>query len=65
MVPAITADKLTKKFGDFTAVNQITFEVKKGEIFGFLYQRSRQDYGYAHAQWPVEAHRRAGIGGRV
>ena len=36
MPPAITADKLTKKFGDFTAVNQITFEVKKGEIFGFL-----------------------------
>ncbi|MCB0568851.1 MAG: ABC transporter ATP-binding protein [Phaeodactylibacter sp.] len=36
MLPAITADKLTKRFGDFTAVNQITFEVKKGEIFGFL-----------------------------
>ena len=32
----ITADKLTKKFGDFTAVNQISFEVKRGEIFGFL-----------------------------
>lgn len=27
---------LTKIFGDFTAVNQISFEVKKGEIFGFL-----------------------------
>jgi ABC-2 type transport system ATP-binding protein len=33
---AITADKLTKKFGDFTAVDQISFEVNKGEIFGFL-----------------------------
>lgn len=32
----ITADKLTKKFGDFTAVDQISFEVNKGEIFGFL-----------------------------
>ena len=32
----IEADKLSKKFGDFTAVNQISFEVKKGEIFGFL-----------------------------
>jgi ABC-2 type transport system ATP-binding protein len=30
------ADKLTKKFGDFTAVNAISFEVYKGEIFGFL-----------------------------
>ncbi len=32
----IQAKNLTKKFGDFTAVNSITFEVKKGEIFGFL-----------------------------
>ncbi len=32
----ITADKLTKKFGDFTAVDHITFEVNRGEIFGFL-----------------------------
>ncbi len=32
----IEANKLTKKFGDFTAVNQITFKVAKGEIFGFL-----------------------------
>ncbi|MGB3343001.1 MAG: ABC transporter ATP-binding protein [Aequorivita sp.] len=32
----IEAEDLTKKFGDFIAVNAITFEVKKGEIFGFL-----------------------------
>lgn len=32
----IKTDKLTKRFGDFTAVNEITFEVFKGEIFGFL-----------------------------
>ncbi|UMB52889.1 ABC transporter ATP-binding protein [Lutibacter sp. A80] len=32
----IHVENLTKKFGDFTAVNNITFEVKKGEIFGFL-----------------------------
>ena len=32
----ITADKLTKRFGDFTAVDAISFEVSKGEIFGFL-----------------------------
>src|ERR1700712_3227993 len=32
----ITANKLTKKFGDFIATNEISFEVKKGEIFGFL-----------------------------
>jgi len=32
----IVVENLTKKFGDFTAVNAISFEVKKGEIFGFL-----------------------------
>ncbi len=35
-ISVIKAEKLTKIFGDFTAVNAITFEVKKGEIFGFL-----------------------------
>jgi len=32
----IQVENLTKKFGDFTAVNAIRFEVKTGEIFGFL-----------------------------
>lgn len=32
----IKTNKLTKRFGDFIAVNEISFEVYKGEIFGFL-----------------------------
>ena len=32
----IQARQLTKKFGQFTAVDAISFEVYKGEIFGFL-----------------------------
>ena len=32
----IEVKNLTKKFGNFTAVNSISFDVKKGEIFGFL-----------------------------
>lgn len=32
----IEAEELTKKFGDFIAVNKISFTVAKGEIFGFL-----------------------------
>lgn len=32
----IQAEELTKAFGDFKAVNKITFEVNKGEVFGFL-----------------------------
>lgn len=33
---AIVCKDLTKTFGDFTAVNKITFEVNAGEIYGFL-----------------------------
>ena len=36
MENAIEIRNLTKKFGDFVAVNDISFDVKKGEIFGFL-----------------------------
>ncbi len=35
-VPAIECVNLTKKFGDLTAVDHISFEVKEGEIFGLL-----------------------------
>ncbi len=33
---AIEVENLTKRFGDFTAVDSVSFEVKRGEIFGFL-----------------------------
>jgi ABC-2 type transport system ATP-binding protein len=33
---AISVQNLTKRFGAFTAVDQITFDVDQGEIFGFL-----------------------------
>jgi len=35
-MPAIEAYKLTKRFGDLVAVNEIDLRVKEGEIFGFL-----------------------------
>ncbi|SEN86741.1 ribosome-dependent ATPase [Pseudorhodobacter antarcticus] len=34
--PAIRAENLTKRFGNFTAVDSVSFEIKRGEIFGFL-----------------------------
>ena len=34
--PAIQASHLTRKFGDFTAVDDVSFEIQRGEIFGFL-----------------------------
>jgi ABC-type multidrug transport system ATPase subunit len=34
--PAISAEHLVRRFGQFTAVNDVSFRVEKGEIFGFL-----------------------------
>ncbi|HVH72186.1 MAG TPA: ABC transporter ATP-binding protein [Candidatus Dormibacteraeota bacterium] len=34
--PAILAEHLVRRFGNFTAVNDVSFRVEKGEIFGFL-----------------------------
>ncbi len=34
--PTVTLKDITKKFGDFVAVDSVSLEVQKGEIFGFL-----------------------------
>ncbi len=34
--PAVMLENLVKKFGDFVAVDKVSIEVKRGEIFGFL-----------------------------
>jgi ABC-2 type transport system ATP-binding protein len=34
--PCISVQGLTKRFGDFTAVNDVTFEVQPGEVVGYL-----------------------------
>jgi len=36
MKPVIRVNGLTRKFGDLTAVDEISFQVARGEIFGFL-----------------------------
>lgn len=36
MEPVIKTEKLTKRFGDFIAADELSFEVQPGEIFGFL-----------------------------
>ena len=33
---AIRASELTKRFGDLTAVDHVSFEVRRGELFGLL-----------------------------
>jgi ribosome-dependent ATPase len=34
--PVIAARELTRRFGDFTAVDHVSFTIERGEIFGFL-----------------------------
>ncbi|WP_193369844.1 ribosome-associated ATPase/putative transporter RbbA [Pelagibius marinus] len=34
--PAIVAEGLTRRFGNFTAVDDVSFQIERGEIFGFL-----------------------------
>ena len=34
--PAVSVERLTRRFGKFTAVDQVTFDVAPGEVFGFL-----------------------------
>ncbi len=34
--PVITARDLTRRFGDFTAVDRVSFTIERGEIFGFV-----------------------------
>jgi ABC-2 type transport system ATP-binding protein len=36
VTPPVRVTGLTRRFGDFTAVDAVTFEVRAGEIFGFL-----------------------------
>jgi ABC-2 type transport system ATP-binding protein len=34
--PAVAVERLTRRFGAFTAVDEVSFEVARGEVFGFL-----------------------------
>lgn len=55
----IEVEHLVKAFGSFHAVDDISFSVKRGEIFGFLWrQRCRQDHRYAHVDRPEPADKR-------
>lgn len=38
MAPIVQVDNLTKKYGDFTAVNNLSFAVNEGDVYGFLGQ---------------------------
>ena len=57
---AIEVRTVTRRFGAFVAVNDLTFDVRQGEIFGFLgQQRRRQIDDDPHAVRTAAAHRPA------
>ena len=57
--PLIHARGLTKRFGEFTAVDAIDFDVAPGESFGFLGpERRRQDLDDADDRLRLADHRR-------
>ena len=58
-VPSIVVDKLVKRFGDFTAVNQVSFQIRSGEIFGLL------GPNHPHAVRPADSQLRVRHGGRT
>ena len=61
----IQAKDLTRSFGSFTAVDRITFDVRAGEVFGFLGANGAgQDDGDPHAHRPPRADGRPRDGGR-
>ena len=55
----IEVKDLVKKFGDFTAVDNISFSVKKGEIFAFLgAERSGEVHHHQDAHDHPQSHER-------
>ena len=67
----IECEGLTKRFGHFTAVDHVSFKVKKGSVFGFLRPNGsgkstviRLLMRVAPAKRRPGAHRRAGCGAR-
>ena len=57
---AIEVDHITKKYGEFTAVDDVSFAVEKGEIFGLLgTERRRQVNVDPHDDDADPDHRRA------
>ena len=42
----VVVKNLTKRYGDLTAVDNISFSIRRGEIFGAGPQRSWEDYNH-------------------
>ncbi len=53
----IEARSLTRRFGSFTAVDDVSFTVPDGALLALLGPTARQDHDGAHARWPNRAKR--------
>jgi len=57
--PVIHTEELTRTFGEFRAVDGISFSVGAGEVFGFLgAKRGRKDHGHENAYRSFTPHKR-------
>ena len=53
MQSAVQVENLTKRFGTFTAVDGVTFAVKRGEVFGILGPNGAGTVSYTHLTLPT------------
>ncbi len=58
---AIVVDHVTKKYGDFTAVDDVSFNVHRGEIFGLLGPNGAEVHPHSHDDYAAAADQRAGV----
>ncbi len=48
---AIQVEGLTKQFGQFTAVDHVSFEVQPGEVVGYLGPNGKKTYDFQGSLW--------------
>ena len=60
----IKISHLNKSFSEVKAVNDLSFRVKKGELFAFLGVRCREKYNHFYSLWTAEKRQWNGSGKR-
>ena len=58
---AIYTENLTKKFGEFIAVNNVSLKIKQGSIYGLLGSNVLEKYNNTYVMWHIKAYIRKNI----